>query len=99
MIEPSNEQKIQMLTGQVVSQGKCVQLGSENLETKFRDGDTEVRFVRDASGAYTSIAFENEKLNIYAYWAEGHDVMFMLSDGQEFEALFQKTIDEMGICF
>lgn len=99
MFEPDNDQKIQMLAGQTISKGQCVQLGNANLETKFRDGDTEVRFMRDAGGSFTSIALENEVLNVYAYWAEGHEVMFMLSDGQEFDKMFQNAIDEMGICF
>lgn len=99
MFEPDNVQKIQMMTGQTVSKGQCIQLGTENLETKFRDGNTEVRFMRNAEGGYTSIALENEERNVFAYWAEGHEVMFMLSDGTEFGKMCQEMLDEMGICF
>lgn len=99
-MEPSNELKIKMIAGHVVSQGSCIDMGNANLETKFEHDGTQVRFMRNDAGEYTSIAVENETLNVYAYWSEGYDVLTMLSqDGQEFNRLFSQIQDELGICF
>lgn len=100
MIEPDAEQKIKMIAGHIISQGQCIDLGNANLETKFEHDGTQVRFVRNGVGDFTSIALENEQRNVYAYWSEGYDVLTMLSkDGQEFNRLYTEIENKLGICF
>lgn len=100
MFEPDADQKIKMIAGHIVAQGQCVDLGNEHRETKFQNGSTAVRFMRNSAGDFTSIALEDEARNVYAYWSEGYDVLFMLTeDGQEFNQLYTDIENELGICF
>lgn len=99
MFEPENAQKIQMLAGYTVNNGTCIDLGNENRETKFQNGNTQVRFMRNAAGEFTSIALENEEANVYAYWSEGYDVTFMLNSEPQFAIMFMQATEDMGVCF
>lgn len=100
MFEPDTDHKLKMIAGHIVSAGTCIDLGNAHRETKFELGDTQVRFMRNADGEFTSIALEDEGKNVYAYWSEGYDVQFMLTaDGSEFQSFYLEVESELGICF